>query len=37
MLLLGSILIIHEQSKDTNNKDKNLKVKIYHMAWEIML
>ncbi len=36
-LLLGSIPIVHEQSKDANNKDKDLKAKIYHMALKAML
>ncbi len=31
-LLLGSISIIYEQFKDANNKDKDLKAKIYHIA-----
>ena len=36
-LLLGSIFIIHDLSEDTNNKDKDLKAKIYHMALKTML
>ncbi len=36
-LLLGSISIVHERSKDANNKDKDLKVKIYHMTLKTML
>lgn len=36
-LLLGSIPIIHERSEDANNKDKDLKAKIYHMALKTML
>ena len=36
-LLLSSILIIHERSKDANNKDKDVKAKIYHMALKTML
>ncbi len=36
-LLLGSIPIIHEWSKDVNNKHKDLKAKIYHMALKTML
>ncbi len=36
-LLLGSIFIIHEQFKDTNSKDKDLKTKIYHMALKTIL
>ena len=37
MLLLGSILILYERSEDANNKDKDLKAKIYHMALKTML
>ena len=37
ILLFGSIAIVHEQSKDANNIDKDLKVKIYHMALKTML
>ena len=37
ILLLVSISIIHERLEDTNNKDKNLKAKIYHMALKTML
>ena len=36
-LLLGSIPIIYEQSKNANNKNKELKAKIYHMAFNTML
>ncbi len=36
-LLLGSISIIHERFEDANNKDKNLKAKIYHMVLKTML
>ena len=36
-LLLSSISIIHERSKDANNKNKDLKAKIYHMALKTML
>ncbi len=36
-LLFGSIFIIYERSKDANNKDKDLKAKIYHMALKTML
>ena len=36
-LLLGSIPIIHERSEDANNKNKDLKAKIYHMALKTML
>ena len=31
-LLLGSISIVHECSEDGNNKDQDLKAKIYHLA-----
>ena len=37
ILLLGSIPIVHKRSEDTNNKDKDLKAKIYHMALKTML
>ena len=36
-LLLGSIPIVHEHSEDGNNKDQDLKVKIYHLALTTML
>ena len=36
-LLWGSISIIYELSKDINNKNKNLKTKIYLMILKIML
>ena len=36
-LLLGSILIVHERSEDGNNKDQDLKAKIYHLALTTML
>ena len=36
-LLLGSISIIHERLKDANNKDKDLKIKIYHMVLKNIL
>ena len=32
MLLLGSILFVHEWLEDANNKNKDLKAKIYHIA-----
>ena len=35
--LLGSIPIIHERLEDANNKNTNLKAKIYHMALKTML
>ena len=36
-LLLGSILIVHEHLENGNNKDQDLKVKIYHLALTTML
>ena len=36
-LLLGYISIIHEWSEDTNNKNKNLKAKIYQMTLKTIL
>lgn len=36
-LFLGSISIIHEQSEDANNKNKDLNVKIYYMVLKTML
>ena len=36
-LLLGSIPIVHECSEDGNNKDQDLKAKIYHLALTTML
>ena len=36
-LLLGSIPIIHEQAKDSNNKNKDLKARIYYLDLKIML
>ena len=36
-LLLGSISIVHKRSEDGNNKDKDLKAKIYHMALKTIL
>ena len=36
-LLLGSIPIIYNQLKDTNDKNKDLKAKIYHMALKTIL
>ena len=36
-LLLGSILIVHEQTKDLNNKDKNFKGKIYQLVLKTKL
>ena len=37
MLLWGSIPIIYERLKDANNKEKDLKAKIYQMALKTML
>ncbi len=36
-LLLGTIPIIHKWSKDANNKDKDLKAKIYHIILKTTL
>ena len=36
-LLLGSIPNVHERAKDSNNKDRDLKAKIYHLALKTML
>ena len=36
-LLLGSIPIIHERLEDGNNKNQDLKAKIYHLALITML
>ncbi len=36
-LLLGSILIVLEQAEDSNNKDRDLKSKTYHLALRTML
>ena len=35
--LLIFIFIIHDYPKDTKNKDKNLKIKIYYIAFQIIL
>ena len=37
MLLLGSIPIVHEWLENANNKNKDLKAKIYQMALKTML
>ena len=37
MLFLGSILIVYERLEDANNKDKDLKAKIYYMALKTIL
>ncbi len=36
-LLLSSIPVVHERSDDGDNKDKDLKAKIYHLALKTML
>ncbi len=36
-LLLDTIHIVHEQSEDGDNKDKDLKAKIYHLVLQTML
>lgn len=36
-LLFGSIFIIHKQSEDANNKNKDLKAKIYYMTLKTIL
>ena len=36
-LLLGSIPIVHERTEDSNNKDRDLKAKTYHLALRTML
>ena len=36
-LFLGSISIVYENSKDKNNKNQDLKDKIYHLALTTML
>ena len=37
ILFLGSIPIVYERLKDGNNKDQDLKAKIYHLALATML
>ena len=37
ILFLGFILIVYEQSEAANNKDKDLKARIYQMALKTML
>ena len=37
ILLLGSIPIIYERSEDANNKNKDLKAKIYHIPLKTIL
>lgn len=36
-LLLGLIYIVNQQIEDFNNKDRDLKIKIYHLALKTML
>ena len=36
-LLLSFISIIHKQLENTNNKNRDLKTKIYHLALKTML
>ena len=36
-LLLGSIPIVHERLEDSNNKDRDLKAKIYYLALKTIL
>ncbi len=35
-LLLGSIPIVHERAEDSNNKDRDLKSKTYHLVLRTM-
>ena len=37
ILLLSSIPIVYKQLKDSNNKDRDLKAKIYHLALKTIL
>lgn len=37
MLRLSSILIVYERLKDSNNKNKNLNAKIYHIVLKTIL
>ena len=37
ILLLGFILIVYKQLENSNNKDRDLKTKIYHLALKTML
>ena len=37
ILLLGCISIVHKHLEDRNNKDQDLKAKIYHLALKTML
>ena len=36
-LFLGSILIVYEQLRDSNNKGRDLNAKIYYLALKTML
>lgn len=36
-LFLDLILIVYERAKDSNNKDKNLKAKVYYSALKAIL
>ncbi len=36
-LCLNSIPIVHKRAEDSNNKNRDLKAKIYHLALETML
>ena len=36
-LLLGAIPIVHERAEDSNNKNRDLKAKIYHLVLKTML
>lgn len=36
-MLLGSIFIVHKRLEDVNNKNKDLKTKIYHIVLKTML
>lgn len=37
ILLLDSISIVYERMEDLNNKDKDLKARVYHLALKTML
>ena len=37
ILLLGSISIVHERSEDGNNKNQDLRAKIYHLPLTTIL
>ena len=36
-LFLGSIFVVHERLKNGNNKDKDLKAKIYYLVLKTIL